>query len=133
LTSLASLGPPIGAGATEGERLEGAWRAVAAERNGAPAPDLIGHVLTFQGERFRITGNGGLLFGGTFTAEPAAQPARITFQQTEGPTLRGTWRGIYRFVEGRLEIVDNAPDMNAPPPSTFSAGPGYVMLRFVRP
>ena len=79
----------------EHARLQGTWQAVAAERNGAPAPDLVGHRLAFTKDRFQITRDGTVLYGGTYTDDPPAQPARIAFHQEEGATLRGEWRGIY--------------------------------------
>jgi uncharacterized protein (TIGR03067 family) len=132
-----SLGLATGAWAAdpaaERAKLQGTWRAVAAERNGAPAPDVVGHDLTFLGDRFRITRDGGLLYGGAYTIDPSAEPSRIDFQQDEGADLRGTWKGIYRLDGGRLEIVDNAPDMGKPAPTQFAAGPGsgYVLVQFV--
>jgi uncharacterized protein (TIGR03067 family) len=120
--------------ATDRAKLQGQWRAVAAERNGAPAPDVVGHELAFTGDRFRITRDGRLLFGGPYTIDSSARPQRIDFRQEEGANLRGTWKGIYRFDGNALEIVDNAPDMSKPVPVRFSAGPGsgYVLVRFVR-
>jgi uncharacterized protein (TIGR03067 family) len=130
-----SLGLAVSGCAREAKRadVQGRWRAVTAERNGAPAPDLVGHELVFTGDRFRITSNGRLLFGGPYTIEPSARPSRIDFRQEEGDTLRGTWRGIYRVGRGALEIVDNAADMSKPAPVRFSTWPGsgYVLVRFV--
>jgi uncharacterized protein (TIGR03067 family) len=132
-----SFGLAVGAWAAdpaaERAKLQGTWRAVAAERNGAPAPDVVGHELTFAGDRFRIARDGRPLYGGTYTIDPSAQPSRIDFDQHEGPELRGTWKGIYRLDGGGLEIVDNAPDMGRPAPMRFAAGPGsgYVLVRFV--
>jgi uncharacterized protein (TIGR03067 family) len=119
--------------AAEQAKLQGKWRAVAAERNGAPAPDVVGHELTFTGNRFQITRDGKLLYGGTYMLEPAAQPARIDFRQDEGPSLRGEWKGIYRLDAGRLEIVDNADDMSKPAPTHFATGPGsgYILVRLI--
>jgi len=119
--------------AAEQAKLQGKWRAVAAERNGAPAPDVVGNDLTFTGNRFQITRDGKLLYGGTYMLEPAAQPARIDFRQDEGPSLRGEWKGIYRLDTGRLEIVDNADDASKPAPTQFAAGPGsgYILVRFI--
>jgi uncharacterized protein (TIGR03067 family) len=118
--------------AAEQAKLQGTWQAVAAERNGGPAPELVGHELTFAGDRFRITAGGRLLYGGSYRIDPSAAPSRIDFQQELGTELRGTWTGIYRFQVGQLEIVDNAPDMTKPPPAQFAAGAnsGYVLMRF---
>jgi uncharacterized protein (TIGR03067 family) len=137
-----ALGPPLGlaaavwaadpVAAADRERLQGRWEAFTAERSGAPAPDLVGHLLTLGPDRFWITLDGRLLYGGTYVADPSAQPARITFRQSEGPTLRGEWLGIYRFDGTRLEIVDNADDMSRPRPTEFATAPGsgQVLVRF---
>jgi uncharacterized protein (TIGR03067 family) len=114
-------------------RLDGTWTAVSAERNGASAPDVVGHKLAFSGNTFAITRDGKTLFAGTYTADLAAQPARIDFVNTEA-TLRGTWKGIARRDGGTLRICDNAPDMTKPRPSAFAApaGSGYVCIAFAR-
>jgi uncharacterized protein (TIGR03067 family) len=134
LTLSLALGlfPVARAADPEAARLQGTWQSVAAERNGAPAPDVVGHRLAFTGERFRITRDGNLLYGGTFAVHLSAQPARIDFRQDEGAGLRGEWRGIYRFAAGQLEIVDNADDTSKPRPAEFSTTPGsgYVLVRF---
>jgi len=116
----------------EQARLQGTWRAIAAERDGASAPDLIGHKLTFTEDRFQITQDDALLFGGTYAVDPSAQPAHIDFHQEEGSALRGEWRGIYRFEASALEIVDNAQDMSKPRPTHFATQPGSgsVLVRF---
>ena len=116
----------------EQAQLQGTWQAVAAQRNGAPAPDLVGHSLAFTKERFQITRDGKLLYGGTYTANIAARPAHIDFHQDEGTELRGEWRGIYRFEAGHLEIADNADDKSKPRPTAFvtTPGSGYVLVRF---
>jgi len=107
--------------------------AVEAERDGETAPDLVGHRLAFTKNRFRITRDGKLLYGGTYAANSSSsQPARIDFHQDEGTSLRGEWRGIYRFEASRLEIVDNADSANKPRPTRFvtTPGSGDVLVRF---
>ena len=126
------LGPIAGAWATDPAKLQGTWEAVAAERNGAPAPDAVGHRLVLAKDRFQITREGKLLYGGTYAADPSVQPARINFRPEEGSALRDEWKGIYRFEAGHLEIIDNANDMSKPAPTQFVTAPGsgYVLLRF---
>ncbi len=116
----------------EQARLQGTWQAVAAERNGAPAPDLVGHKLAFTEDRFQITRDDTLLYSGTYAVDPSAQPAHIDFHQEEGSALRVEWRGIYRFDASLLVIVDNADDMSKPRPTHFATEPGsgYVLVRF---
>ena len=128
LVASASAADPKASSAT----LEGTWQAIAAERNGAAALDLVGHELVFTKDRFQITRDGKLLLGGTYVTNPSAEPARIVFHQSEGSTLRGEWKGIYRFDSGGLEIIDNADDTNKPWPKRFvtTPGSGYVLLQF---
>ena len=137
LALVLSLGLAAGARAgdlapAEQARLQGAWQAVSAERNGMPAPDVVGHRLVFTKDRFQITRDSRLLYGGSYAVDPSAKPARIDFHQDEGTALRGEWRGIYRFEAGRLEVVDNADDASKPLPTRFitTPGSGYVLVRF---
>ena len=69
-------------------KLDGTWRAVAAERDGKPATDVIGHRLTFAGGKFTITRgrDGKTLYAGTYKTDPAKRPAQIDFDNTDaGP------------------------------------------------
>jgi uncharacterized protein (TIGR03067 family) len=128
---LAALAGCATAGAEAG--LEGTWRAVEAERNGAPAPDVVGHRLTFAGERFRIVGEDGApIYEGAWSADPTATPPAIDFVNDAGQAAGVTWLGAYRLGEGELAIVDNAPDPTRPRPTAIAApaGSGYVMVEF---
>jgi hypothetical protein len=62
LVSIAFLCCPVPAMAAdpaeEREKLEGAWTAISAERNGEEAAELVGHRLEFAGRRFHITAQG---------------------------------------------------------------------------
>jgi uncharacterized protein (TIGR03067 family) len=115
-------------------KLEGAWTAVSAERNGKPADELTGHRLTFAGDTFVIEREGKTLSKGTFETDNATKPAQIDFHQTEGEAKGQTWRGIYRLEGGTLTTVDNAPDPKKPRPTRFTtrADSGHVMLTFRR-
>jgi len=114
-------------------RLDGAWIAVSAQRDGEDVTDIIGNRLAFNGDRFTITRDGKTLFAGTFTADLTRQPAPIDFVNTEG-NLKGTWKGIVRVDDPMLQICDNAPDMTKPRPETFAAPArsGYVAIVFRR-
>jgi uncharacterized protein (TIGR03067 family) len=115
------------------ERLAGSWTATDAERNGAPANDLVGHRLTFAGERFEIVGaDGRLVYAGTTRIDPAVEPPAIDFVNTEGEAKGVTWQGIWRLDDPALVITDNAPDPSRPRPTDFvaPAGSGYVKVIF---
>ncbi len=114
--------------------LEGTWFAESATLGGEAAPKIVGQRLSFNGDRFRITKEGKLLFGGNFSVDAAAEPASIQFEQSETQTLSGSWLGIYELDGNTLRICDNAPDMTKPRPKNFGecAAAGYVLIRFSR-
>ena len=124
--------PAAGTRAESG--LEGIWVAVEAERDGAAAAELVGHRLTFAGERFTIEADGKPIYAGTFRTDPQAQPTEIDFVQDEGEAAGQTWLGIYRLDGEELAICDNAPDTAAPRPAEFATSPGsgHVLLTFRR-
>ncbi len=115
--------------------LEGTWRATEAERNGAPAPDLVGHMLLFSGETFEIVDDAGVvIYDGRFAANGTVSPATIDFVNERGEAAGQTWLGIWAREGTGLRVVDNAPDPTRPRPAAFAApaGSGYVALRFAR-
>jgi uncharacterized protein (TIGR03067 family) len=119
---------------SEKPELSGAWTAVAAQRDGASASELVGHRIEFEGERFRILKAGAVLFGGRFTADPEKAPPEIDFMVDEGDAKGQTWLGIFKIENGTLTICDNEPDRTAPRQRDFAApkGSGYVCLEFQR-
>ena len=129
LLMLAATSSPL---AQPAASLDGAWRAVAAERNGASATDVVGHVLTFTGEKFTITRDGKTLYAGTYKADASQKPSRIDFAVTA--PKKEEWKGIYVLDGVALKIVDNAPDMTKPRPTAFAApaGSGLIFVAFVR-
>ena len=80
LVSIAFLCCPVPAMAAdpaeERAKLEGAWTAISAERNGEEAAELVGHRLEFAGRRFHITAQGRILYVGSYAVEPEPQPAQ---------------------------------------------------------
>jgi uncharacterized protein (TIGR03067 family) len=129
------LGSPALAQDAGQAALAGTWTAAEAERDGAAADELIGHRLVFDGDAFRISApDGELLYGGTYQADPAAQPPRIDFRNDAGQAAGQEWEGIYRLEGDTLTIVDDAPDPAKGRPTAFAApaGSGYVLLVFRR-
>lgn len=113
-------------------KLDGTWRAVAAERDGKSATDVIGHRLTFTGAKFTITRDGKTLYAGTYKTD-SARPARIDFDNTDaGP--KENWKGIYDLDGAALKTCDNAPDTATARPTTFAApaGSGHIFITFTR-
>ena len=116
-------------------KLDGTWRAVAAERDGKSATDVIGHRLTFAGGTFTITRgrDGKTLYAGTYKTDPAKRPAQIDFDNTDaGP--KGNWKGIYDLDGVSLKTCDNAPDTAKARPTAFvaPAGSGHIFITFTR-
>jgi uncharacterized protein (TIGR03067 family) len=135
LGALAVLLAAPAATAQDVAALAGVWTAVAAERDGGPAADVVGHVLSFEGDAFAIVGrDGALLYGGTFAVDAAASPPTIDFVNVEGEAAGQTWEGIWRLDGATLTIADDAPDPARARPATFAApaGSGVVLVTFER-
>ena len=131
-----ALVPPL-AHPAEGprEQLQGTWTATKAERDGEAAEDVVGHRLSFTGDRFRLRSNDGEpLYEGTFRVDPRAKPAAIDFEHTQGALKGKTWKGIYALDGDTLTTCDNAPDLAKGRPSAFEAktGSGHLFITFKR-
>jgi len=118
--------------AAAGDGLDGAWTAMSAERDGAPANELVGHRIAFESDRFQITKDGSLLFGGRFATDPGKEPAQIDFAVEDGAAKGQNWAGIYKIENKELTVCDNAPNPAAPRRMEFTATKGYVCLTFKR-
>ena len=77
------------------KKLLGAWTATRAQRDGEAVNDVVGHRLTFTGNRFQIQSQDGKpLYAGTVRINPNASPAAIDFQHTDGELKGKAWKGI---------------------------------------
>ena len=83
-------------------------------------------------DRFRITKDGSLLFGGRFAKNSAKEPAQIDFAVEDGAAKGQSWAGIYKIENDELTVCDNAPIPTAPRQMEFTAPKGYVCLTFKR-
>lgn len=116
-------------------RLQGSWTAIKAERDGKVEDDVVGHRLSFTGNRFEIElKDGKPLYAGTIQVDQSVIPAAIDFQHTEGPLIGKAWKGIYALNGDTLTTCDNAPNMERGRPTAFEAtsGSGYVLITFRR-
>jgi uncharacterized protein (TIGR03067 family) len=117
------------------KKLQGTWRATQAERDGRTADDVVGHRLSFTGNRFQIQSKDGKpLYAGTVRVDPRAKPTAIDFEHTEAALKGKVWKGIYALDADTLTICDNAPNLDKGRPAAFEAksGSGYVLIRFKR-
>ena len=89
------------------ERLQGTWTATKAERDGNAADDVVGHRLSFTGNRFQILSKDGKpLYAGTVRVNPSAKPGAIDFEHTEEALKGKTWKGIYLLDGDTLTVCD---------------------------
>jgi uncharacterized protein (TIGR03067 family) len=115
--------------------LEGNWVATRAQTNGAASPEVVGHRLSFTGDRFEIRSRDNkTVYAGTVRTDPNAKPAAMDFAHTLGALNGKTWQGIYRLDGDTLTVCDNAADLTKARPTTFEAGrgSGHVLITFVR-
>jgi uncharacterized protein (TIGR03067 family) len=117
------------------KQLQGTWTATKAQRDGKAAEDVIGHQLSFTGDRFRIRSKDGkLLYEGTFRVDPSKKPATFDLEHTEGALKGKSWKGIYALDGDTLTTCDNGPDPDKGRPAAFEAksGSGHVLITFKR-
>jgi uncharacterized protein (TIGR03067 family) len=117
------------------KKLQGTWTATKAERDGKAADDVVGHRLSFSGNRFQIQSKDGRrLYQGTFRVDPSRKPAAIDFEHMEGALKGKAWKGIYALDGDTLTTCDNAPNPYKGRPATFEAktGSGHIFITFKR-
>jgi uncharacterized protein (TIGR03067 family) len=117
------------------KKLQGTWAATRAERDGKAADDVVGHQLSFTGNRFQIRSRDGkLLYEGTFGVDATTKPSAIDFEHTEGALKGKMWKGIYALDGDTLTTCDNAPNLDKGRPAAFEAktGSGHICITFKR-
>ena len=86
------------------KKLQGTWTATKAERDGKAADDVVGHRLSFTGNRFQIQSKDSKpLYAGTVRVDPSAKPTAIDFEHTEGSLKGKAWKGIYALGRRHAE------------------------------
>jgi len=116
-------------------KLQGAWTATKAERDGKAADDVVGHQLSVSGDTFQIQSkHGGSLYAGNVQTDTSSKPAAINFEHEHGDLAGKVWKGIYDLDGDTLTICDNAPDLEQDRPVAFEAKQGsrYVLIVFER-
>src|SRR5262249_45696374 len=106
------------------------------EQDGKVADDLVGHRLSFMGNRFEIRSKDDKpLYAGTVQMNPGAKPATIDFQQHKGALSGKAWKGIYAVDGDTLTTCDNAADLKKRRPAVFEAktGTGHVLITLHSP
>ena len=117
------------------KKLQGSWTATKAERDGKAADDVVGHRISFTGNRFQILSRDGKpLYAGTVRVDPGAKPAAFDFEHTEGALKGKVWKGIYALDGDALTTCDNGPNLDKGRPAAFEAKSrsGYILITFKR-
>ena len=131
-----ALVPAFARQAEEAQKnLQGTWAATRAERDGKAADDVVGHRLSFTGNRFQIRSKDGKpLYEGTFRVDPRVKPAAIDFEHTKGALKGKAWKGIYALDGDTLTTCDNGPNLDKGRPAAFEAktGSGHILITFKR-
>jgi len=130
-----ALLPAFAQPADDAKRLQGAWTATRAKRDGKAAEDVLGHQLSFAGDRFQIRSKDGkALYAGTVRVDASAKPPAIDFVHTEGDLKGKAWKGIYALNGDTLKICDNAPNLEKGRPTALAAKSGseHVLVTFKR-
>ncbi|MEY4879315.1 MAG: hypothetical protein RJB62_784 [Pseudomonadota bacterium] len=115
--------------------LQGAWKQVGFEANGAvDVPDEFGahdNITTFAGNHFVVRSpEGVLLLEGEFDLYPYSNPKSVNWRDTMGSDTGKTLPSIYCLEDDHFVFV--AADDGAPRPTMFRTVSGQTMRTFVR-
>ena len=116
-------------------KLDGTWRAMAAERDGKSATDVIGtgSPSPAASSRSRAGATARRSMRGTYKSDPAKRPAQIDFDNTDaGP--KGSWKGIVRLDGVTLKTSRQCPRHGEGPPDHVRRPPGsgHIFITFTR-
>ncbi len=113
--------------------LEGDWRLVSLEVDGAAAPAgmLAESRLLIDGDRFRSE-SPEAIYDGVFTIDVEATPARIDIEFVEGPEA-GNWSyGLYELDDDRLTLCLGLVGATRPVAFATRSGSGHALERLRR-
>jgi uncharacterized protein (TIGR03067 family) len=114
---------------TDFEKIQGAWKQIAYERDGVKEPvDDEGWDprVTFSGNTFVVTlTDGSVPIKGTFKLDPTQQPKFMDLTDTFGGDAGKTFLAIYSLNGDRLVFC--AADEGHDRPSSFETLPGCVL------
>ncbi len=117
--------------------LQGTWVVAKAQREGKDAPDVVGHRLVIDGDKFEIRQEGKLLFEGTLAIDKSGGKLwRVDIKHSHGDLAGMKWLGVMRVRDdGVMEICDNAVDPEKPRPEALESKPGSgtILLEFRHP
>jgi uncharacterized protein (TIGR03067 family) len=115
--------------------LEGTWRQVACEDEGAAGTvdelDQEGTLTTFRDNHFSVrAADGRVLLEGRFELDASVAPKAITWIDASGADKGKRLPASYALAGDRFEFV--AADEGCPRPARVCGGPGLTLRRFVR-
>ena len=84
------------------KKLQGTWTATKAERDGKPADDVVGHRLSFTGNRFQIQSKDGKpLYAGVVRVDRRRSPPSLTSNIRKGLLREKCGRGSMPWTAAR--------------------------------
>ena len=118
------------------EKLQGTWKAVAAQQRGETQDDAEEHRLIFSGDEFSIKKGDETIIKGKFKIDPSKKPKAIDMEITEGAKdghIGKSGVGIYALEGDTLKWCVNEPG-ETERPKEFSAPTGtkFMFVTFKR-
>lgn len=88
------------------KKFQGAWTFESAVSGGmeAPAADLKGMTVTFEGDKFTVKNGDQLILAGTQKLDPSKSPKSIDVTVTEGMNKGAVMLGIYEISGDTLRV-----------------------------
>jgi uncharacterized protein (TIGR03067 family) len=122
------------AGKKDLKALEGTWKAVKGEENGAPVKEgaIKQFELTIKGDKYTLRVNGEETEQGTLKLDPTKKPKAVDFKITKGDDEGKDQHGLYQIEGDRFTLCFAPPGKDRPKQLKTEAGSEQTLIVFER-
>jgi uncharacterized protein (TIGR03067 family) len=133
LVVMAIAAPDDEAAIKDRKALQGEWRVVAGEQDGAPLNRIVDNSLLIEGDKFTIKTKTSDLKG-TIELFADGEPKGMDLTHTEGAVMGSVWFAIYSLQGNELKICykDPNPLMQRPGEFATQAGSSWLLVTLKR-
>jgi uncharacterized protein (TIGR03067 family) len=131
VAGLLPAGEEKGGGAKEElKKFQGTWQFVSREADGkrAPARELKGLTITFEGDTFTVKQGDEVVQAGTHKLHPGKDPKQVDAKVTEGEGKGTTMLGIYERKGDTLRACFDPTGKKRPAEFKAPEGSGYMLV-----
>ena len=112
--------------------LQGTWKVVSAEKDGAGFDRIVGGTMKIKDINFVITTKGGTEMEGDLRIDAAAKPKTLDLVHQKGLLPDKTWKAIYSLDGDELKLcyveLDSDKDPERPKEFKTADGDGHLLI-----